>query len=124
MVRRLQDAVGGGRVEHVRDRPGHDRRYALDDDATRRELAWAPHVPFTTGLPDTVRWYRSNAAWASAVAGPELRASWPATTRNAAAPADPAGRPCYPPPMSTTLRLVVALCLLLGVVLRPLLPSR
>lgn len=53
----------------VRDRPGHDRRYAIDDGKIRRELSWAPRHDLASGLRATVRWYLDNRAWCEAVAG-------------------------------------------------------
>ena len=47
----------------VPDRPGHDRRYALDWTKIRDELGWAPTIDFDTGLAATVHWYASNRAW-------------------------------------------------------------
>ncbi|WP_019128120.1 dTDP-glucose 4,6-dehydratase [Enorma massiliensis] len=48
----------------VRDRPGHDRRYAIDSAKLRRELGWEPaHTDFAEGLAETIRWYRENEAW-------------------------------------------------------------
>ena len=48
----------------VRDRPGHDRRYAIDSSKLRRELGWAPaHTDFAEGLAQTIAWYRNNEAW-------------------------------------------------------------
>ena len=48
----------------VRDRPGHDRRYAIDSSKLRRELGWEPqHTDFAEGLAETIRWYRANEAW-------------------------------------------------------------
>jgi dTDP-glucose 4,6-dehydratase len=47
----------------VPDRPGHDRRYALDWTKIRRELGWQPEVPFDRGIAETVRWYADNRAW-------------------------------------------------------------
>ena len=44
-------------LQSVPDRPGHDRRYALDSEKLRRELGWKPGVPFDQGLSETVRWY-------------------------------------------------------------------
>jgi dTDP-glucose 4,6-dehydratase len=61
-------------VAHVEDRPDHDRRYALDDAATRRELGWRPRVAFEEGLAATVRWYAENEAWCRAVAGADHEA--------------------------------------------------
>ena len=48
----------------VRDRPGHDRRYAIDSAKLRRELGWEPaHTDFAAGLAETIEWYRENEAW-------------------------------------------------------------
>ncbi|HEX8202764.1 MAG TPA: dTDP-glucose 4,6-dehydratase, partial [Isosphaeraceae bacterium] len=44
-------------IRYVADRPGHDRRYAIDCSKAERELGWAPKVPFEQGLRDTIRWY-------------------------------------------------------------------
>lgn len=52
-----------GRVERVRDRPGHDRRYSLNTSRIREELGFEPRISFAHGLADTVRWYRENRAW-------------------------------------------------------------
>jgi len=50
-------------IQHVRDRPGHDRRYALNIDKSRTDLAWQPKIDFETGLLDTVKWYKDNPDW-------------------------------------------------------------
>ncbi|MBS3934245.1 MAG: dTDP-glucose 4,6-dehydratase [Truepera sp.] len=47
----------------VKDRPGHDRRYAIDADKIRRELGWVPQETFATGLAKTVRWYLEHRDW-------------------------------------------------------------
>ncbi|MBX4930020.1 dTDP-glucose 4,6-dehydratase [Rhizobium binae] len=50
-------------VTFVRDRPGHDRRYAIDADKIERELDWQPVETFETGIRKTVEWYLANEAW-------------------------------------------------------------
>lgn len=50
-------------IEHVADRPGHDRRYALDAGRLRSELGWAPEVAFEAGLKATVAWYLDHQDW-------------------------------------------------------------
>jgi dTDP-glucose 4,6-dehydratase len=54
-------------IRYVQDRPGHDRRYAIDCSRIERELGWRPGVAFEQGLRDTVAWYRANAAWVGRV---------------------------------------------------------
>ena len=50
-------------IEYVTDRPGHDRRYAIDATRIREELGWEPAVDFTEGLATTVDWYLENRDW-------------------------------------------------------------
>lgn len=50
-------------ITFVKDRPGHDRRYAIDATKVERELAWRPQETFETGLRKTVRWYLDNQPW-------------------------------------------------------------
>jgi dTDP-glucose 4,6-dehydratase len=52
-----------GLITYVKDRPGHDRRYAIDFSKLRRELGWKPSVTFKEGLERTVCWYLENSAW-------------------------------------------------------------
>ncbi|HEV2296986.1 MAG TPA: dTDP-glucose 4,6-dehydratase [Candidatus Acidoferrales bacterium] len=52
-----------GLIEFVQDRPGHDRRYALDDSKIRRELGWSHVADLDNGLKHTVEWYRSHMDW-------------------------------------------------------------
>jgi dTDP-glucose 4,6-dehydratase len=52
-----------GLITFVKDRPGHDRRYAIDCTKIERELGWKPAVGFAEGLEMTVRWYLAHAAW-------------------------------------------------------------
>ena len=54
-------------VTHVVDRPGHDRRYAIDARKIERELGWRPSETFESGLRKTVRWYLDHAAWVERV---------------------------------------------------------
>ncbi|HEY7630519.1 MAG TPA: dTDP-glucose 4,6-dehydratase [Thermoleophilaceae bacterium] len=59
-------------IEHVTDRPGHDRRYSLSSDKVRA-LGWAPLTLFEAGLPKTVDWYRDNEWWWSPIRSGEYR---------------------------------------------------
>ena len=58
---------GGGSyfdlVTYVTDRPGHDRRYAIDSSKLQGELGWRPEHTFTTGIEQTVQWYLDNESW-------------------------------------------------------------
>ena len=60
-------------LRHVKDRPGHDRRYALDHAKVRRELGWAPKIPFAAGLRHAVEWYRRHEAWWREILSGEYR---------------------------------------------------
>jgi dTDP-glucose 4,6-dehydratase len=82
IVGRLIEAVAGatgdpevneGLIRHVEDRPGHDRRYAIDATLIRTELGWAPTVGFEQGLAATVRWYLENRDWTARVVSGEYR---------------------------------------------------
>ncbi len=52
-------------ITYVADRPGHDRRYAIDCTKLQRELGWAPRESFATGIEKTVEWYLTHRAWAA-----------------------------------------------------------
>ena len=54
-------------VTYVPDRPGHDRRYAIDARKIERELGWMPAETFETGIRKTVQWYLANQDWAANV---------------------------------------------------------
>lgn len=56
-------ATREGLITHVKDRPGHDRRYAIDASKIQRELGWRPRESFESGLARTVDWYLANTAW-------------------------------------------------------------
>ena len=62
-------------VTHVTDRPGHDRRYAINCDKLVRDLGWRPRHDFAQGLRETVRWYLDNAAWVERVKSGAYRAA-------------------------------------------------
>lgn len=67
--RLLPRAAGSYReqITFVKDRPGHDRRYAIDATKIERELGWRPAETFATGIEKTVRWYLENAEWVAHV---------------------------------------------------------
>ena len=60
-------------ITYVKDRPGHDRRYAMNADKLERELGWRPAESFESGIERTVRWYLDNTAWTSRVASGAYR---------------------------------------------------
>jgi len=67
ICRIMDEKLGGGPysdlVEFVTDRPGHDRRYAIDASKIEKELGWTPSVSFEQGLDSTVQWYLDNESW-------------------------------------------------------------
>jgi len=71
LLDRLHPRADGRRyaeqIRFVKDRPGHDRRYAIDAGKLSRELGWKPTESFATGLEKTVRWNLDNAAWVESV---------------------------------------------------------
>jgi dTDP-glucose 4,6-dehydratase len=60
-------------MQTVRDRPGHDRRYALSSAKLMRESGWRPEVPFEEGLETTIDWYRSHPGWVARVKSGEYQ---------------------------------------------------
>jgi dTDP-glucose 4,6-dehydratase len=54
-------------IRYVQDRPGHDRRYAIDCTKIERELGWRPRVAFADGLRETIQWYRDHQRWVSTI---------------------------------------------------------
>lgn len=54
-------------IEFVKDRPGHDKRYAIDSSKAQKELGWKPEITFDKGLKSTIDWYLSNKEWLNSV---------------------------------------------------------
>lgn len=75
IVRRLLQILGRSEdlIEYVPDRPGHDRRYALNTDKIHRELGWRPAVKQEQGLARTVEWYQNHGDWVSKAKSGEYR---------------------------------------------------
>ncbi len=75
VVRRIVELSGAAesQIEHVTDRPGHDRRYSLSSEKVRA-LGWSPRVRFSEGLEQTVAWYSENAWWWEPIRSGEYRA--------------------------------------------------
>jgi dTDP-glucose 4,6-dehydratase len=75
VVRKILAAVGQPEslMQTVKDRPGHDRRYALSSEKLMRETSWKAIVPFEEGLRATIDWYRSNTAWTARIKSGEYQ---------------------------------------------------
>jgi dTDP-glucose 4,6-dehydratase len=75
VVKRVIELTGAddSLIEHVQDRPGHDRRYSLAGDKIRDELGWQAQVRFAEGLERTVQWYRDNEEWWGPIRSGEYR---------------------------------------------------
>jgi dTDP-glucose 4,6-dehydratase len=81
LVDEMTPRAGGSRRElitYVKDRPGHDRRYAMDARKIERELGWKPKATFESGIRETVRWYLEHEAWVRDVTSGSYR-QWVAT---------------------------------------------
>jgi dTDP-glucose 4,6-dehydratase len=64
---KVDAASYSSQITHVEDRPGHDRRYAIDASKIQRELGWRPSETFDTGIHKTIAWYLANADWVTSV---------------------------------------------------------
>jgi dTDP-glucose 4,6-dehydratase len=75
MARRLLRAMGKPEtlLTYVKDRPGHDRRYALDCTKIEKHLGWKPSVALEDGLRQTIDWYRSNSGWTAEIRAGEYQ---------------------------------------------------
>lgn len=60
-------------IVYVADRPGHDRRYAIDASKLERDLGWKPHETFDSGIRKTIQWYLENGAWVDNVRSGDYR---------------------------------------------------
>lgn len=66
-----KDKISRNLIEYVKDRPGHDKRYAIDSTKLKNELKWVPEVEFSVGLEKTVEWYLNNKIWLAGVTSGE-----------------------------------------------------
>ena len=60
-------------IEYVKDRPGHDQRYAIDSSKIQKELGWKPKYTFETGIKETIKWYLNNLEWIKKVKSGEYQ---------------------------------------------------
>ncbi len=69
IVRLILDRLGKPEslIRHVQDRPGHDRRYAIDNGKITSQLGWAPEYSFERGMEETIEWYLQNPGWVERV---------------------------------------------------------
>jgi dTDP-glucose 4,6-dehydratase len=65
LVKQVRAALGkpASLITYVKDRPGHDRRYAIDASKIERDLGWRPRFRFVEALPLTIRWYQTQTDW-------------------------------------------------------------
>jgi len=65
IIKKILKTLGFGeeKIEYVKDRPGHDRRYAIDATKIRKELGWQSKFDFDKALAETVKWYQDNKSW-------------------------------------------------------------
>lgn len=65
LIKKILEIMGESedKIEFVADRPGHDRRYAIDSSKARIELGWKKEIDFSAGLKETIEWYKNNRSW-------------------------------------------------------------
>ena len=60
-------------IQYIDDRPGHDRRYAIDSSKIQNELNWQPYYSFETAISETIEWYIQNKSWWSRIISGEYQ---------------------------------------------------
>jgi dTDP-glucose 4,6-dehydratase len=75
IVRKVLSLIGKPEslLTSVKDRPGHDRRYAVRCEKMEKDLGWKPAVPLDEGLRETIQWYKTNTEWMAGVRGGQYR---------------------------------------------------
>jgi dTDP-glucose 4,6-dehydratase len=75
VVRAILDALGKPHdlIKFIQDRPGHDRRYAIDPQKSERELGWKPQMTWKDGLAATIQWYQENQSWVEHIRSGQYR---------------------------------------------------
>jgi len=73
--RAILDALGKPHdlIKFIEDRPGHDRRYAIDPQKCERDLGWKPQMTWEDGLASTIRWYQENQPWVEHIRSGQYR---------------------------------------------------
>jgi dTDP-glucose 4,6-dehydratase len=69
----LKDKSYSEQISFVKDRPGHDRRYAIDANKIITQLGWRPLESFETGIQKTIEWYLAHPEWVSAITSGSYR---------------------------------------------------
>ena len=69
----IEEGSAEKHITYVKDRPGHDKRYAIDAGKINKELGWEPSLQFEEGLRKTVDWYLSNQEWLDSVTSGEYQ---------------------------------------------------
>ena len=72
-LNRSGDKASKALIHFVTDRPGHDRRYAIDASKIKNELGWSPRYRFEAALEETVEWYAGNMQWVNSVRSGDYR---------------------------------------------------
>ena len=75
IVRLILNATGksDSLIQYVKDRPGHDRRYAIDNTKITTDLHWSPAYTFEQGMAETIEWYLQNTQWVENIVNGEYQ---------------------------------------------------